>query len=183
MPICKIRKCNKKSSGLGYCPMHYARFKGYTKVKLNLPHQRPNHGSGKIIDKDGYSQIRINDKYRREHRFIMENHLGRKLLRNEAVHHINKDKLDNRIENLEVISFSEHRKIHSKITNDVIKEVVRLYLNGMSAPKITNYVNICYSAVYRCLIFSGIQIRGSGERNLKKGIIHATYKPKTKAVR
>lgn len=48
-----------------------------------------------------------------EHRYIMENILGRKLKRNEVVHHKNGDKSDNRLENLEVMTLSEHGKFHS----------------------------------------------------------------------
>jgi len=43
-----------------------------------------------------------------EHRWIMSEFLGRPLLKDEDVHHINGDKRDNRIENLELMSKSEH---------------------------------------------------------------------------
>lgn len=46
------------------------------------------------------------------HRVVMENTLGRPLRENEDVHHINEDKTDNRPENLQVLSKSEHTKKH-----------------------------------------------------------------------
>ena len=58
-----------------------------------------------------YKTIRINGKFVREHRYLMEQHLGRKLDRNEQVHHINGDCRDNRIENLQVLTNSEHQKL------------------------------------------------------------------------
>lgn len=47
------------------------------------------------------------------YRYILEQHLNRKLSSDEHVHHINFDHSDNRIENLEVLSNSEHAKKHS----------------------------------------------------------------------
>jgi hypothetical protein len=42
----------------------------------------------------------------------MENHINRLLSEDEIVHHINQNKLDNRIENLQVMSKAEHVRLH-----------------------------------------------------------------------
>jgi hypothetical protein len=66
---------------------------------------------GRRIDEDGYVLVKspghphaTKAGYVREHRLVMEKALGRYLRRNEVVHHRNKDKQDNRIENLELFA-------------------------------------------------------------------------------
>ena len=69
---------------------------------------------GGTVSVQGYKKMRIDGKYVQEHRYIMENHLRRKLLPNEHVHHKNHNKLDNRLENLEVLDFHEHGRIEGR---------------------------------------------------------------------
>ena len=56
----------------------------------------------KQTNKEGYVQIRHNAVWVSEHKYVMEQHLGRKLVKGESVHHKNGVRDDNRIENLEL---------------------------------------------------------------------------------
>ena len=64
----------------------------------------PGWKGGRTVGKSGYVTILDQETGRRvkEHRLVMEKHLGRRLLPNENVHHINGMRSDNRLENLEL---------------------------------------------------------------------------------
>jgi len=66
------------------------------------------------ITNTGYRRLNIDGKRILEHRYVMEKHLGRKLLSTEHVHHINGDKLDNKIDNLCILDIKEHMSLHAK---------------------------------------------------------------------
>lgn len=55
-------------------------------------------------------------------RKIMEEHLGRKLKKKEAVHHVDGNPKNNNISNLMVLTSSQHSKLHWKERKVLIKE-------------------------------------------------------------
>lgn len=65
---------------------------------------------GQYIDENGYK--RFIDSNKSVHRWIAEKELGRRLVSDEEIHHKNRNKLDNRPKNLEVLNHKQHKRKH-----------------------------------------------------------------------
>lgn len=99
---CTLEGCDRKHRARGLCAMHYGRYiTGDPEVAG--PPRRNRNGEGNV-SVHGYVRIVVDGKPMAEHRWIMEQHLGRSLEPHETVHHKNGDRADNRITNLEVWS-------------------------------------------------------------------------------
>lgn len=112
--ICSVDNCLSKIIAKNLCGKHWQRLRKYGSPDICHKYDTKNT----LIPwlSNGYLHIYYKRKAIRLHRYIMEQHLNRNLTSDEIVHHINGDRLDNRIENLEVIiNNGTHTKIHKKL--------------------------------------------------------------------
>lgn len=57
------------------------------------------------------------------HRIVIENHIGRQLEDHEVIHHLNGDRKDNRVDNLILMTNSEHTTIHNLMKGSLVCEL------------------------------------------------------------
>ncbi len=111
-------ECGKDAARLPSKAKHFPLFCSKScaatyRAKKRIGEKSPNWKGGIYKDKWGY--IRLNTtkgRIKLQHRLVMEEFLGRSLEPWEHVHHKNEDRADNSISNLQIVTPTEHKKIH-----------------------------------------------------------------------
>jgi hypothetical protein len=97
---CPIEGCDRPRLGKFYCKLHYERIRRTGEPGPANPTRAK--GTGTIM-KEGYRRIHVEGGRRvLEHVYVMEQHLGRRLVPGENVHHKHGMRSENKIEDLEL---------------------------------------------------------------------------------
>jgi hypothetical protein len=114
---CTVDGCDRPHLSHDLCDLHLQRFKkiraGIVSTPVSAPIAKSPRGQVDKINKDGYHLISVpagtpgavqRGLVMLEHRYVMQNHLRRPLLRAETVHHKDGNRLNNNLDNLELKS-------------------------------------------------------------------------------
>ena len=127
----KGQQCDMAINSNGYCRIHYSRMKAGIDMDVEPKPSVVPLGTKRMATQ-GYVMVKTSRKYgnrcwQKEHRVVMEKHLGRPLRPEENVHHKNGLRDDNRLENLELFNTSHPagQRIEDKLS--WAKDLIDLY--------------------------------------------------------
>ena len=135
-PTYGVNKCLEYLPGRTYEQAHWKAQRlglkcDVTTQRINLGIKKHNLPKNMSYSSQGYIVVNINGSLRTQQDLLAEEVLKRSLYRNEVVHHINEIKDDNRLENLCVLTRSDHVKVHN---GDTSIELVPLSLLLVDSP-------------------------------------------------
>lgn len=121
------RKIGEKGGGArGMCNKHYQNWRRYGDALFS---------DKKYLKPGKYGYNKTNKHQTSNHRKIYENYIGRKLKRNEIIHHIDLIKTNNDIRNLHYCKTrSEHSFLHRQLEN-IAGELYRIGIIGFKDGK------------------------------------------------
>lgn len=127
MTVCRACSCKKTASKRRGQPAHNS--------GKRLPFEKRRRSP--FLSPDGYKVVFVPEEYsylcsgnsgwrnyKKEHIFLIERHLGRRLSKFEEVHHIDGDKLNNQMDNLVLLDGASHKGIHQSL-QDIAYQLVQ----------------------------------------------------------
>jgi HNH endonuclease len=146
--VCTVDGCGRRAYAKELCRPHYQRLKKTGTIAAAKPIRQVS-GSGYVHH--GYRVVPVPPELRHltngeasalEHRLVMARHLGRALGGDVSVHHLNGNRLDNRIDNLEL--WTRWQPSGQRLTDrirdalDLIERYVPELLAGWRDPTVNN---------------------------------------------
>lgn len=113
---CTVDGCRKDVFLVGICKMHYERRRKFNDVNYVTPEciRRANSRDAQLLNVHSVKPTTYRKLLgRHEHRVVAEAMIGRPLFSDEHVHHIDGNKHNNSPSNLQVMTRSEHLKLHA----------------------------------------------------------------------
>lgn len=125
--LCEVTDCTNKHLAKGMCGKHYqANWIYGDPLKSRIRLEGFEVGGYVTLHLPGHPVARKGGLVA-EHRLVMFEHLGRALVKGENIHHINGDKKDNRIENLELWNTSQPSGQRAEDKVKYAIEILELY--------------------------------------------------------